>query len=381
MRKLPLLAFILIAGAAPRIAQAYPQWQFSSGTSRCNQCHFAPAGGSLITNYARDAVGEDLSTFQGNGGFLHGAVELPSWLALGADLRGAFLRQSNGSPDGPLNALFPMQADAYGRVAFAEAFSLQVTVGYRGQARKSPSGVGDNNYLPATADRFISREHYLMWRSGALGPYVRVGRFFAPYGLRLSEHTAYVRRDVGFNLLDETYGLSGGIVQNEWELHATAFIPDVVRSFGHREKGLAAMFERRFADAVALGVDTRLGFSDDAKRLGGGLFGKGYIGVAKTLFMAQVDLFRLTGNSGTGSNQLVGYFGPTVFPFRGLWLSAYGEVSQTDIRVKGTATEAINGQLNWFFYPHFELIVQARMQTPQQETAAKYILAQLHYFL
>jgi hypothetical protein len=381
MRRLSLLAFLLVAALAPKAAQAYPQWQFSSGTSRCNQCHFAPAGGSLITNYARDAVGEDLSTAQGNGGLLFGAVDLPGWLALGADLRGAILRQDNGSPDGALTAIFPMQADAYARAAFADSFSLMITVGYRGSARKGPAGLGDDNYFPATADRFISREHYLMWRSGAVGPYVRIGRFFAPYGLRLAEHTSYVRRDLGFNLLDETYGISGGIVQNEWELHATAFIADVLRSFGGQEKGVAAMFERRLADAIALGVDARGGFSNDAKRIGGGLYGKAYSGAIKSMLMAQVDLVHVAGASGQASNQLVGYAGPTVFPFRGFWLSAYGEVNQTDIRVKGTATTAVNGQLNWFPYPHLELIVQARMQSPQDSGAAKYLLAQLHIFL
>src|SRR6476661_1693015 len=107
MTKLSLLGLVVLsaAGLAPRVAQAYPQWQFSSGTSRCNQCHFAPAGDGLITNYARDAVGEDLSSFQGNGAFLHGAVELPSWLALGANLRGAILRQDNGSPEGAQTAI------------------------------------------------------------------------------------------------------------------------------------------------------------------------------------------------------------------------------------------------------------------------------------
>src|SRR3954469_6079113 len=112
MRKLSLLALLLFAGLAPRAAQAYPQWQFSSGTSRCNQCHFAPAGGGLITNYARDAVGEDLSSFQGNGGFLHGAVELPGWLALGLNARGALVRSDVHNPDGPQTAIFPMQLDA-----------------------------------------------------------------------------------------------------------------------------------------------------------------------------------------------------------------------------------------------------------------------------
>src|SRR5262245_5389800 len=138
MRKIFILGLLLAATLAPRAAHAYPQWQFSSGTSRCNQCHFAPAGGSLITNYARDAVGEDLSSFQGNGGFAFG-VDLPGWLALGFDGRYAVLQHDAGNPEGAMFAHFPMQADAYARVAFADAFSLLVNVGYRGAAQTSPA--------------------------------------------------------------------------------------------------------------------------------------------------------------------------------------------------------------------------------------------------
>jgi hypothetical protein len=382
MRKLAILGLLVAAALAPRAAQAYPQWQFASGTSRCNQCHFSPAGGGLITNYARDAVGEDLSSWEGNGGFLHGAVELPSWLALGFDGRVAALQHQAGNPEGPTTVpFFPMQADLAARVAFADSFSLAATVGYRGQARNSPAGLNDNNYQPASADRVVSREHYLMWRSGALGPYVRAGRFFAPYGLRLAEHTTYVRRDNGFNLLNETYGLSGGVVQNEWEFHVTAFVPDFLRSYGGQEKGAAAMFEKRFADAYALGVDARVGLGDGSKRFGGGLFAKAYIAPIKTILMAQGDFVQLQGASGTSSNQIIGYIGPTIMPFRGLMLGGYAEVVQTDIKVKGTATTALNGQLNWFPYPHFELVLQVRMQSPQEQEAAKTVMAQLHYFL
>lgn len=381
MRKPSLFVLLVVAAVLPRAAQAYPQWQFSSGTSRCNQCHFSPAGGGLITNYGRDAAGEELSTWQGNGGFLNGAVELPSWLALGLDARGAFVRQANGSPEGTQTAVFPMQADLYGRLAFLDQFSLAFTVGYRGQARTSPGTLGDNNYAPAGANRFVSREHYLMWRSGAMGPYVRAGRFFAPYGLRLAEHTLYARRDNGFNLLYETYGVSGGFVQNEWELHVTAFAPDLVRSFGTHDKGVAAMYERRLADAYSVGVDTRLGFADDANRYGGGFFGKAYNAALRTLFSAQLDLIHLKGATGDGANQLVVFAGPTFFPVRGLWLSGYFEHNQTDIRVKGTATEAFDGQLNWFPYPHLELVILGRVQAPQQQQSVKTLMIQVHYYL
>jgi hypothetical protein len=381
MRKLLPLALLLAAALAPRAAQAYPQWQFSSGTSRCNQCHFSPAGGGLITNFGRDAVGEELSTWEGDGGFLHGAVELPKWLALGVDARLAYLRHENGSPEAPTSALFPMQADAYARISFAESFSFSVTAGYRGQVRNAPEGLGELNFYPAANDRFVSREHYLMWRSGALGPYVRAGRFFAPYGLRLSEHPTYVRRDLGYNLLQETYGVSGGVVQNEWELHVTGFVPDYLRGIGGQEMGGAAMYERRFADAYALGVQARLGVNNDLKRYMGGLFGKGYIEAIKTLLMAEVDLVRVQGNSGEPSNQLVGFAGPTIFPFRGMWLGAFVEISQTDLRVKDTATSAVAGQINWFPFPHFEFVVLGRIQQPRGQDAAQTLLLQIHYFL
>src|SRR5439155_27112029 len=145
---------------------------------------------------------------------------------------------------------------------------------------------GDDNAIPASGTKIESREHYLMWRPEAQGPYVRAGRFFAPYGLRLAEHTTYIRRDTGNNLLQETYGLSGGVLAKDWELHITAFVPDFLREFGGREKGAAALYELRFDDAYALGLQARVGATDDATRYGGGLYGKAWVSAINTLLMA-----------------------------------------------------------------------------------------------
>src|SRR4051794_10521879 len=67
-----VLSMVLGLGGARR-AHAFPQWQFSTGSARCDQCHFSPSGGGILTGYGQDAAGEDLSTFGGNGAFLHGA--------------------------------------------------------------------------------------------------------------------------------------------------------------------------------------------------------------------------------------------------------------------------------------------------------------------
>lgn len=367
--------------AAPRAASAYPQWQFSSGAERCNQCHFAPAGGGLITGYGRDAAGEELSTWEGDGGFLHGAVDLPSWLALGGDLRGMVLSHDAGDPRGAKLRAFPMQADVHARVALGSSLSVAATAGYLGQVRDADELQHPNVYQPASGYRFISREHYVMWRPAALGPYVRAGRFFAPFGLRLAEHTVYTRRDVGLGMLQETYGVSGGVVRKGWELHLTGFAPDFLRDMGGNERGFAGMLEVRVGDASALGIQTRIGQQTDLTRFIGGAFAKTWIEPAKLMLMAEGDLIHNTfGGDVTARQQAVAYLGATLLPIKGIWVSAYGEFSQTSLNVKDTATTAGTLQLNWFPCPHFELVLLGRQQMTGQD-AMRTAFFQVHYYL
>src|SRR5262249_5473131 len=93
-------------------AGAYPQFQFSSGPTRCNQCHYAPAGGGLLTSWGRDEAGDTIS-LAGDGALLHGAWTPPSWLGLGGDFRLAFIDNDVGGPESPEQAVFPMQLDVY----------------------------------------------------------------------------------------------------------------------------------------------------------------------------------------------------------------------------------------------------------------------------
>src|SRR6185436_16793370 len=127
-----IAAVVLLAGA--RRAEAYPQFQFSSGTNRCGQCHYSPGGGGLLTSWGRDESGDTLS-LGGDGAFLHGLVTPPSALALGGDFRFAFLQNDVGNPAGPEFAYFPMQLDLYARVAIGESWSVNVILGDRGIVR------------------------------------------------------------------------------------------------------------------------------------------------------------------------------------------------------------------------------------------------------
>ena len=386
-----LLLCLLVAGAGTfgfaRAASAYPQFQFSSGTNKCSQCHYVPSGGGLLSSWGRSEAGDTIS-MAGNGAFLHGAVTLPSWLALGMDLRLAGTRTEDGGQESPQSAVFPMQWDFYVRAAFTESFSLMVEGGLRGEVRPEDDALGAR-FTP-TPERFISREHYFMWRPSATGPYARLGRFYAPYGIRFVEHIYFVRRYTGYELYNETYNLSGGYVSDQWELHLTAFtpppssFPDALQSVGARESGGAGYFEYRIGDMAALAPQVRIGVGKEVSRYQGGLVGKLWVEKAKLLFLGEADFIRQQVSAANyGQNQFVSYLGATLFPIQGIMLGGAYERFQENLAVKGTGRNAFLGQLNVFPYAHTELVFLFRylIVGDNGQPAATLGMIQLHYYL
>jgi hypothetical protein len=383
-------AIVLLAAARP--ARAYPQFQFSSGTTRCGQCHYSPSGGTLITTWGRDESADTIS-LGGNGGLFHGAWTPPSWLALGGDVRLAAIRNDVGGFAAPEVAAFPMQFDLYGR-AERDAFSVNITLGDRGIVRPvDPSLSGRSSDFVA---RVVSREHYLMWRPSATGPYARAGRFFAPYGLRFVEHVFFVRRYTGFNLYEETYNLSGGFVADDWEVHATAFahipssLPDLLSAVGPAENGGAAYGEKRFAGMAAVALQARVGIASEASRYQGGVVGKLWIDRARLLFLGEADFIRqqVSGATAFGQNQLASYAGVTYF-LRGFMAGVAYERFQENLSVGGTGRNAVDAEVNLFPAAHFEIVLFGRYQKAQSATgamsadsaAASLAMLQLHYYL
>jgi hypothetical protein len=371
-------------------AGAYPQFQFSSGTTRCNQCHYAPAGGGLLTSWGRDEAGDTIS-LAGNGALLHGAWTPPSWLGLGGDFRLAFLRNDVGGPESPETAIFPMQFDVYARAAISDAFSFNVTVGDRGIVRPvDPSLAGRTDDVP---ERIISREHYFMYRPSATGFYARVGRFFAPYGLRFVEHIFWVRRYTGFNLYQETYNLSGGYLSEDFELHVTAFappptsFPDFLGASGPRQFGGAVYAEQRFAKISAIAAQARIAGNSEQSTYQGGLIGKLWFDPMRVLLLGEGDFIRqqLSGAS-FGQNQFVGYLGATFF-VKGVMATIAGERYQEDLAVKGTGRDAVDFEVNFFPYAHFELELLARYiwtgvaANGVSTDSGTLAMLQLHYYL
>jgi hypothetical protein len=367
-------ALALALAAAPGAADAYPQFQLATGNTRCSVCHIAPAGGGLLNEYGRGESGDTISQFGGNGAFLYGVYEEPSWLKLGIDLRGAALAKDNST--NPEYVLFPMQGDTYVYLR-GGAFSLYGVAGPRAQIRETDS----------FADRFGSREYWLMWRPKTTGWYARAGRFFAPFGLRSQDHTTYVRRYLGQHSWEETYNVSFGNVSDESELHVTAFtpVPYEIMGNGPRASGATVLYEKRvLEDKAVVGAQVKGAIAEtDRTYLVGGI-GKYWAESAKMLFMGELDLaLQDFDETGPTRPQLAAYLSANYTPLTGLMFGAVLERFDEDLSVKDLARDAASLTLQYFPLAHWELMLIGKLefQGAEYDSPTSLAMFQLHYYL
>ncbi|MEK6607560.1 MAG: hypothetical protein AABZ30_07870 [Myxococcota bacterium] len=363
---------MLAVVTAPLGASAFPELQIATGAVRCDVCHYAPAGGGLLNGRGRYAAEDELSA-GGDGSFLHGAVELPGWIDLGGDFRGAAIANDVGQADRPELAVFPMQADLRARLAW-KTLSANVTAGLRGSTRAQPT---------PPASLLVSREHFLQWKHGPLAraTAVRAGRFAVPQGLRLPDHTLYIRRFTGQALLEEPYALSGSLLRRAWEIHATAYVHDPVLDVGRPESGVAALGEIHDGP-LAVGLSSRLGVSHEADRILTGAHGRAYVAPARLALLAEWDFVYewIEADPEIGRAQLLGYTGADLELVRSLHLAAWYERFDQHLGAPGTSRDAFGAALRSYPWAHFEVTLHGKVQLVGERDTARLAMLQLHYY-
>lgn len=369
MRVAILAALALaLAGAT---AHAYPQFQLSTGAERCITCHFSPAGGGLINDYGRDEAGSTISR-GGDGRFLHGLWSPPSWFQIGGDYRGVGGFKREGSTTEFLG--FPMQGDLYVR-AGTEAISVNLTAGLRGGAREPRAPV---------IERVVSREHYVMYQPSA-DYYVRAGRFFPLFGIRTQDHTAFVRRFLGFSTLEEPYGVAGGTFADDWEAHVSLFTKQLIPFQGARSNasGAAAYYERRIDNGnAALAGQARVAVADVDARVTAGVVGKRWFSEAEVMLLGEVDLQRQSfGDRGPTRYQLATTLGASKFVIPGVMVGGTFHHWQPDLRLR-TNRDAFQIDVQYFPIAHLELHLLTRLSGSADFDNPGFLsFLQLHYYL
>jgi hypothetical protein len=382
---LVLLALQLVA----RPAHAYV-WMIRHGFAECGGCHVDPMGGETLTGMGR-VMGESLlaqhwvEPLPTDRAKLAFGVTEPDDVRLGGSLR--VLSVSNSRSEE--TEVFPMQADAYG-AAFLGRFSLGLSLGlsraskdyeHSSKARLLGDVEGEGVLL-------VSRNHWVAY-APTESLLLRVGRLNLPFGLRLPEHTAWIRSET---LTDrESDQLDGAAIA----VTRGPFRGELFVSVGNLQAWDPAFQQRGYSAYAELVVLRRLAVGASSmvlraprelevdqgpvSRQAHGLTGR-YSPWTPIVLLAEANVLKNTG-AGWG---YVGMATLDVEPLRGLHLSIAREWLDRGkpdvgppVSGRGQSRDGTWWTLDWFFAPHLE----ARIDFVQRAQRANMLLAQLHLYL
>lgn len=420
--------FALLSVTDAKQAHAYA-WMIRHDYSACSTCHADPSGGELLTRYGRvtaqlllssqygspdskkdsvegEAEGESSSPAadqQGpKSGMFWGALDLPDWLLLSGAYRNLYVVKP--AADKVFTFVPVMQADVYGQLRFG-AFTMGGSLGITKVSAGAQHGrAAFVTHAPDGQLNMISRSHYIGVDIGS-AVVLRAGRLNLPFGVRVPEHTAWVRdatrtdREsdqqhglalayVGENLRGEVMAIAGNYQTKLAPAGAYADLsPDAVR-----ERGYAMYLEGIANSSFAVGVSSkvtyarldRVTFEEKTLRQSHGMTMR-WGPTDNFSILAEMDaLFR--------SNATAGYVGFTQFdyePWGGLHVLVTGEVldqgrvndgNDEDNKVQpGSGNPKVGAWfgLDWFFYKQLEFRTDVIFR--QKESPS--IIGQLHMYL
>ena len=323
------------------------------------------------------------------GDFLWGLVPLPDWLLLGGSYRHMNLYRP--SAEGDKFSTFPMMMDLYGQIQIGN-FRMQGSIGAARVAVGSPyaraaqvtTNQGDQWNL-------LSRTHWLGYDLADGTMTVRAGRMNLPFGVRIPEHTMWVRQAT---LTDRESAQQHGVAfaYNGEKLRAE--VMGIVGNYQinpdkYRQRGYSLYAEYLVGERTGIGVSSmvtkakkdRVTLEADPLRQAHGAYLRSAL-TDELVLLAEADVL-LTSDHDTG---YVGFAQADYELIRGLHLMATGEVLNKGYdRLVGGEKSVGNGKpqfgvwgsVDWFFLPHWEFRADAYSRQQDEFT----ILGQVHVFL
>ncbi len=387
MRQLGLLVALLGGGFASS-AHAYG-FMMRHDYVNCGACHVDPSGGSVLTPYGRaqaevllrSRYGKPVEEEPGKeAAFLFGLFNTPEELMLGGDVRLALM-----SPGFRSVRVFPMQADLVAAVRSGK-LSASVSLGVGTQASQQAKVFGDQIQL-------VSRHHWVGYSPDEDQAFLlRAGRMALPFGVRLPEHTSWVRSVTGTDTnTAQQHGVSlsysGEKVRGElmgilgnMQLSPAAF----------RQRGYSGFLEFAPLPVWTVGVSSQLTHADAdftfpdlaVFRNAHGLFSR--LAAWKPLVVSlEVDVTHVSRRRLGGDFGLVGLLQLDLEPTQGLHVVALGEVLASSFTGPASAVPGLGvwGGLWWFFAPHADVRVDVITRREADGALNVSLLAQLHAFL
>ena len=200
-----VLSGLLVATSA----RAEPYLAVRTG-AKCMTCHVNPTGGGKRTEY----------------GAIYGSAVLPEGRLEGASDAATATpggREPSSVGTGKINDYFAVGGNARMNLDSANVPNQASTLAF---ALKSAQIYFDFQVVPERLSLYVderiapgnasSREAFALLWSKDKSAYVKAGRFFLPYGLRLEDDTAFIRQASGINFASSDNGVEGGLELGPW---------------------------------------------------------------------------------------------------------------------------------------------------------------------
>lgn len=187
---------VLTILAAASAARAEPHLAVRTGLT-CGACHINRTGGGGRTAYGAGYGARTLPWKpSAAGGLFDGQVH--ERVRLGADLRAAYAATFRAGGEPYLGEYRLSEVNLYLGV---DLLPERLTLYLDGRFAQGQAG---------------SREAFALYRAAKAGVYVKAGRFFVPYGIRLLDDDAATRRPVGFTFDEADTGIEAGVDTGTW---------------------------------------------------------------------------------------------------------------------------------------------------------------------
>ena len=323
--------------------------------------------------------------------FMFGAFALPDWLLLGGSYR-----HLNILPVGKGKfRTFPMMLDVYGQARFGG-----LTVGGSLGGAKVAAGSPYARRAQITANQgnqwnLISRTHYVGYD---ILPelIVRAGRLNLPFGIRIPEHTMWVRLATNTDReSSQEHGVSLAYVGEKFRGELMGIAGNYqVNPDKYRNRGYSGYLEYATGETASVGISSLMtttatdrATNQDLKTIHQvhGVMGRAGFG-EKVALLAEVDgIFTSRREAG-----YVGFAQLDVEAIQGLHVMLTGEMLDQGYtkpvagvpvtpRVAGEGKPKVGGWLSavWFVYSHFDVRIDAIKRTAEDVS----LLGQLHVYL
>ncbi len=324
-------------------------------------------------------------------GFLWGLIDLPEWLLLGGSYRHLNVLRPGEEES---FSTFPMQADLYGQVQF----SRFLAGGSIGVAKVEPGSPHARRAQITTNQgnewNLISRTHYVGLALGSQNEFiVRGGRLNLPFGVRIPEHTMWVREATRTDRdSDQQHGVALAYAGESFRAEVMAIAGNYqINPDRLRERGYSLYLEGMLANWAAVGVSSLFTTAEaDIATLAEARTNREAHGVFARLAVVPPLVILAEANVLMRTDADAGYVGFVQADFevvQGLHFMATGELLDAGLPTSPEGVEASPGlgqtryggwlSVDWFFLPQLEARVDAVFRTDDPFT----LLGQLHVYL